>query len=230
MTLVEALAALPHFRLLDRSVVERIARGSRELTLEAGATLFREGEPCRAFFAVQAGAVKLYRATPDGREQVVHHLQPGQTFAEAALFHIGRFPASAAALETPTRVVEIGGETLLDLVRTDPRVAQAMIGSLCVRLLSLVERVEQLSLVNASSRLARYLLRLSATGPTERPVVDLPVAKKDLAAELAMTPETLSRCLRRWQDQGWIETDRSRLTLLAPGELSALAEGRSEGN
>lgn len=230
MTVQDTLAGLPHFRLLDREVLERIAVASHVRTLDGGTRIFTEGEPCHAFFAIRRGAVKLYRSTPDGREQVVHHLHEGQTFAEAALFHIGRFPASAVALETPTEIVEVGGEVLLELFRTDHRVARAMIGSLCVRLFSLVERVEELSLVQASSRLARYLLRLSATGPATRPVVELPIAKKDLAAHLAMTPETLSRLLRRWQDERWIELDRARVTLLAPGELSALADGEMRAN
>lgn len=225
MTLQETLAALPHFRLLEREVLERIALGSRVRALDSGARLFTEGEPCHAFFAIHRGSVKLFRSTPDGREQVVHHLHEGQTFAEAALFHLGRFPASAVAMETPTEIVEVGGETLLELFRTDHRVARAMIGSLCVRLFSLVERVEELSLVQASSRLARYLLRLPANGPATRPVVEIRMAKKDLAAHLAMTPETLSRLLRRWQDERWIELDRARVTLLAPGPLSTLADG-----
>lgn len=224
-TVLDSLAALPHFQLLERALLERIAAGSHARHLDAGTMLFHDGEPCRAFFAIQRGGVKLYRSTPDGHEQIVHNLGAGQTFAEAALLNLGRYPASAVATESPTEVIEIGGETFLRLLGEDPRVARAMVGSLCMRLVSLVERVEELSLVHAGSRLARYLLRQPGAGPSSRVKIELSLAKKELAAHLSMTPETLSRLLRRWQELGWIESERSSVTVLDAAQLSALGDG-----
>jgi CRP/FNR family transcriptional regulator, dissimilatory nitrate respiration regulator len=228
-SVLERLARLPHFRMLDRELLSRVAECARLVRHDAGEVLFRDGEPCRAFFAIETGAVKLYRATPEGREQVVHNLGPGHTFAEAALLNFGRFPASAVAMETPTELVEIGGERFLTLFRSENRLAAAMVGSLCMRLVSLVERVEELSLVHAGARLARYLLRQPGKGPLERMHVELAMAKKDLAAHLSMTPETLSRLLRRWQDEGWIESERSSVTILAAKKLQAFADGEETG-
>jgi len=227
-TLRETLASLAHFKLVAPEVLGRIAAASRTRTLEAGEILFREGEPCRAFFAVRAGRMKLYRATPDGREQVVHQLGPGQTFAEAALLAFGRFPVSGAAAESATEVVEIGGETFLALFRDDERLAAAMVASLSMRLLSLVERIEELSLVNAGSRLARFVVRQPATGPSTRPRVELELPKKDLAAQLSMTPETLSRLLRQWQEAGLVESERGAVVLLDPARLQRLADGEPD--
>ena len=225
----ETLSVLPHFRLLPADMLDRIAGCARSRSLRAGDVLFREGESCRGFFAIQAGAVKLYRSSPDGREQVVHNLREGQTFAEAALLSMGRYPAAAVATETPTELVEIAGEPFLRLFREDGRLASAMVGSLCMRLLSLVERVEELSLVHAGSRLARFLLRQPVSGASDRFAVDLPMPKKDLAAHLSMTPETLSRLLRRWQDRGWIASERSSVTIVDAGKLQAVADGEDAG-
>lgn len=226
--ILETLSDLPSFKLLERDLLARLATGSRALSLDAGEVLFREGEPCRAFFAIRAGRVKLYRATPDGREQVVHHLGAGQTFAEAALLNYGRYPASAVATETPTALVRIEGEPFLALFREDDRLAAAMVGSLSMRLLSLVERVEELSLVNAGSRLARYLLRQPGRGPADRLRIELTMAKRDLAAHLSMTPETVSRLLRKWQDLGLVDSERGSVTVLDPARLLALSDGEME--
>jgi hypothetical protein len=43
-----------------------------------------------------------------------------------------------------------------------------------------------------------------------------------------MTPETLSRLLRRWQDQGWIDSERASLTLLDAARLQAVADGEED--
>jgi CRP-like cAMP-binding protein len=224
-SVLQTLSALPHFRLLDAGLLERVADGSRLVRLQSGEILFHEGEPCRGFFAIRSGAVKLFRMTPEGREQVVHNLGAGQTFAEAALLNLGRYPAAAVATESPTELVEIAGEHFSRLFREDSRLAAAMVGSLSMRLLSLVERVEELSLANAGSRLARHLMRQPGKGPSDRVRVDLSMAKKDLAAHLSMTPETLSRLLRRWQDQGLIESERASVTVLDPVRLLAMADG-----
>ena len=58
------------------------------------------------------------------------------------------------------------------------------------------------------------------TGPATRPLVELPVAKKDLAARLAIAPETLSRVLRKWEQAGLVDAAQRTLALLDPGEAA----------
>lgn len=226
--ILETLSALPHFHLLEPDLRERLAALSRSRSLRAGEILFHEGEACRGFFAIRRGGIKLYRSTPDGREQVVHNFHGGQTFAEAALLNIGHYPVSAVATESPTELVEIAGEPFLRLLREDARLAPAMVGSLCMRLIALVERVEELSLIHAGSRLARWLLRQPSQAATRGFRIELVLPKKDLAAHLSMTAETLSRLLRRWQDEGLVESERGSLTILEPDRLTSLGEGDPE--
>lgn len=170
--LAPALRALPHFKTLPADLLAEIASASRVLHPGVGEILFHEGEPCRAFYAIQSGAVKLYHTEMDGHEQVVHSLRAGATFAEAALLSFGRFPVNAVVTEPSTELIEIGGGRLLELFRSDARLAPAMVGSLCMRLQSLVERVEELSLVQAGARLARWLLRQPSRG-TDEPTIEL---------------------------------------------------------
>jgi CRP/FNR family transcriptional regulator len=183
--------------------------------------------------------VKIYRLREDGREQVVQDVGPGRTFAEAALFHAGRYPAWAAALESPTVLVRLDGRRFLELFAGEPRLAASMVGSLCTWLHSMLERIETLSIVSAGARLAHHLLRLPAQdGAVEAQgdaagdraqghaplVVTLPVAKKDLASQLSITPETLSRLFARWRERGLVSVEGSRVTLLDVAALETLAD------
>ena len=68
------LRELPHFRSLPGDLVDAISGGCHLRTYETGALVFLEREPCRAFFAVRAGGVKLYRSQADGREQALSML------------------------------------------------------------------------------------------------------------------------------------------------------------
>ena len=223
-----ALEDLPHFRSLPRELLDALAAGARRIELRSAETIFTQGSVPTGFYAVESGSVRVYRISPDGREQVLHHLRAGQSFAEAALLSLGRYPAHAIATEDDTRVIEIGAVTFLRLFREDPRLSAAMVGSLCMWLLSLVERIEELQVASAPSRLARYLLRLPATGARDPLTVELPMAKKELAAHLAIAPETLSRLLRRWQDAGVVESHGRNVVLLDSRVLLAIADREGE--
>ncbi|MBI5432383.1 MAG: Crp/Fnr family transcriptional regulator [Planctomycetes bacterium] len=219
----EALRALPHFQALDSELFERVVACAELRSFERAETIFLHGDKARAFFVVRCGSVRVYRATPDGREQVVHHLRAGQSFAEPAVLSIGRYPVNAIALESPTELVAVDAR-FLELLKGEPRLSIAIVSSLSMRLLGLVERIEELSIASAPARLAHYLMKLPAQGTHEHLVVQLPLAKKDLAAHLAIAPETLSRLLRRWQDRGLIRSKGRTLDLLDTRILLAIAD------
>jgi CRP/FNR family transcriptional regulator len=220
----DLLARLPHFRGLPDALLDAVLATASTHELSTGDTLFREGDRCDGFFVVVQGRIKIYRLTPDGREQVVHDVGEGRTFAEAALFHHGRFPAWGAALESPTVILKLDGPRFLELFGSQPELAGSMVGSLCTWLHTLLDRIETLSIVSAGARLAHHLLRLPARDQGDHVVVTLELPKKDLASELSITPETLSRLFGRWRDRGWASVDGSEVTLRDLHALQALAD------
>jgi len=222
--LARDLAALPHFHDLAPELLERVAALCRAVELRAGDEVFHERQRCDGFYVVREGQVRIYKLTPDGREQVVHHIAAGHTFGEAALFHFGFFPASAAATVTPTRLIKVDGRRFLALLAENPALGGSMIGSLCGWLHTLLDRIEVLTLVSAGARLATYLLRRPAHDEGGRLAVELPLAKKDLAAELSITPETLSRLFAKWKARGLIDVEGRTVSLLDTRTLEALAD------
>lgn len=223
-TLASLIRALPIFAALDPKTLEVIASGSRLRKLAADESVIREGEPVRAFFAIVAGGVRVFRLSPDGKEQVLQRVRPGQTFAEAAVLSMKRYPANAVATEDGTELVEIGSETFLRLFDGDGRVAKAMVASLSTWLLRLVGKVEELTVLSAGARLARYLLGLPSTATPEGASIELPLAKRELAASLGITPETLSRLLRKWQDREVVRSEGSTIVVLDADVLMALGD------
>ena len=222
--IAQTLQRLPHFRSLNADTLAEIAKCCRVRTLQAGETIFREGQRVSAFYIVRSGGVRLYRISSSGREQALHHKGPNQSFAEAALFSFGFFPAYASATESPTELIEVQGKSFLELFRSSDTLAGAMVGSLCQHLSSLVERVDELTTLQAGARLASHLLRIPMEATDGHLRIELPMSKKDLAAHLSMTPETLSRLLRQWRDKGILESAGSTLRLLEVGALEALAD------
>ena len=219
----QVLRETPHFHNLGDTLIEAVAGLCTGVGASKGETIFLEGETCSAFYLVLEGRVKVFRVSPEGREQVLHDLKKGATFAEAALLNLGVYPASAMA-EEPTRLLRIDGPGFLRLFREHERLASAMVASLSHWLLDLVARVEELSVVSAGARLAHYLVRVPSRTENGVMVVELAMSKKELAAYLSITPETLSRMLRRWTDRGIVEVDRRKLKILDGRVLAAIAD------
>jgi CRP/FNR family transcriptional regulator len=204
----------------DRTRLRQIAAARR---VRRGQLLFHEGEPCAAMFIVAEGLVKVFKLAADGRERVLHVFRPGEALAEAALFGDAVYPASAQAL-SPGLLVALPRLPLLALLRDDPPMCFRILASLSVKLKVLTQRLETTAFQGVAARLAAYLL--AEQREQGRALLRLPLAKKDLAAYLAMSPETLSRLLAALRASGALVSRGRHVHLLDPSALEEVATGR----
>ncbi|PMY33256.1 transcription factor [Pseudomonas sp. GW456-L14] len=202
------------FEPLNEEQLDELMAASQLLSLDKSDPLFRQGEPAEAFYFVIAGAVKVYRLTPDGQEKVLEVIGPRQTFAEAMmLMDTPDYVACAEAIG-PTQLYRLSNDTYLRLLQSNSRLTFALLGKLCVRLHQRVNEIETLSLKNATHRVVRYLLtQLMQLQPVERRF-ELPMAKQLIAGHLAIQPETFSRIIRRLIDEKIISQDGRQIVIL----------------
>lgn len=193
----------PLFSTLNSAQIERLGRMSTSRSLEAGQMLFMEQDVCTGFFVLWEGAIQLTRASDTSSlHPTLAVVMPISTFAEAAMFGDEDFPATAMAIK-PSKVQHFPKRPFLAALREDPDLAMAMIQSQAVWLRRLTVKVQELTGTDSLERLKGWL-REQFSG---RDAFRLPIAKKSLAAQLGMTPETLSRSLRTLQDQGCLTVD-----------------------
>ena len=188
-------------------------------TLAKGAYLFHEGEPSRGCYLVQSGAVNVHRVNAAGKEQVIHIFRAGESFAEASLASPMGYPAHARVVESGT-VLLIPKAPILDLIGRRPDLALRMLGSMSTHLRVLVGMLDDLTLKDVETRLLNWLVKNGRTAPGG--VIRLPGTKRELAAELGTSSETLSRTLARLRDQKMIAVGTRAITVLAAPALAAL--------
>lgn len=179
-------------RLLDTTAVAR--------TFVGGTRIFDSGEPARGLYLIISGAVKIFKVSPKGTEQVMAVLGPHQTFAEAPVFLGGNYPASAETLE-PSELILVNREALLVLLSKDNEMALRMMAGMALKLRSLIGLVEDLTLRDARGRVARYLTGLGEEGQDS---LQLPVQQALLARMLGLTSETMSRTMKGLREEGAI--------------------------
>ncbi len=144
-------------RELDTAELHELAEIVIIRSLNKGEQLFWEGDKATGFFVLLRGRMRVFKASPEGKEFTIHQIDPGQMFAEAAIFSRGGFPANAAALIDST-VAFFPKDRFLDLIGRSPQISLKMIAGLAKFVREFNQHVENLSLKEVPARLAGFLL------------------------------------------------------------------------
>ena len=104
--------------------IEGITVGRRS---KKGDLIFSEGDDGKGFFLVAAGRVKVFKSSPNGKEQILHIIGPGEPFGEVPVFSGQQFPANAEAI-AESRLIFFPDPHLLTLLRQTP-----LLHSICLR-------------------------------------------------------------------------------------------------
>ena len=210
----------PFFSGLSEHDLDALVAIARIREHPRGELLFSEGEKADGFFVVLDGKVKVYKLSPDGKERILHIIQPGGTFAEAAIFGDGMYPAYAEPLQS-SKLFFLPKDGFLKLLMDNGRISINMIAGLSRFLRQFANQIEDLTFKDVPSRLARYLMELSKG---TRRVFDLPISKSQLASNLGTVSETLSRTLRKLSEDDLIKVDGKSFEILDFERLEELAE------
>lgn len=169
--------------------------------------LFQQGEATHSIYFLISGQLRLASFT---EEQIINYyfIQDGESFTETALFS-DTYLCTALA-DVPSRVAIIDKELFRQALRDYPDLANLYMNQLSHRLKIVKTLLELRSIRSARERLLQYLIRqiepLSRTLVLQRPL-------KDLATELGLSAEALSRTLSRLQEEGVITRRQRSITL-----------------
>lgn len=222
--LPEVLRKAPLFANLPPDDLRRVAEIASARRFGKKESVFREGERADGFFVVAEGRVKVFKLSADGKEQVLHLIGPGQSFAEATIFEGGTYPAHAEALES-CDLVFLPKRLFTDLLERNPRIALRMMASLSRWLKRMTDLVESIALRDVETRLVRYLSdELAARGVAiiDGTVYELDVSKNVLASRLGTVPETFSRTLKKLQEEGKIRVKGKQIRILKADPLFSI--------
>lgn len=224
-SLLERLREVFLFRNWTEDDLAALARLCRIERHRKGHLLFFQGQTADHLHILLRGRVQMYRTTLDGREVTLHVIGPGGLVGCAALFLDRSFPAHARIISADAELLVVQGPGFLKLLAERPDLSRKMIGVLSGRLSELADRLESRQADSALMRLAGWLLEHpSRSGEGMQRIVRLEGNKKSLAASLGMTPETLSRCLRRLTEQGLLDVRHKEIILRDPARLLGLVE------
>jgi CRP/FNR family transcriptional activator FtrB len=228
----ELVAGLPVFSGLGRQEFARLLQCSTVERYPPGTLLFHAGDHPDKLHIILSGTVEIF-SSGGGREWGVMLMNSGDLVMPAAVLFQERYATSARTLGSCRILVIDADRVRAEAAESAPfalRLSRAMAGQFRVA----VRQVLDLKSRNAAQRLASFLLKIVDT--SDCPAPELPMRKRNLAARIGMTPETLSRTLQILADNGLlvrgrqiIVRDREKITeFCGPDPYCPAAEDRLE--
>ncbi len=218
---VDFLKSTTYFTGLSPAELASISAHFYERNVARGEIIESEGENCGVIYFVASGVVKVFKTSPDGREQILRLVRPGETFCEAPV--LGNMPSLASAQALGPGVLYLISKADLEaVIQKFPRVAVNIIQSLSLRIRDLAALVEDLSFRNVISRIAKILLEYSGDGDTKPRLT-----QQDMAAMAGTAREVVGRSLKALEEAGSIKLDRHRIVIRdkrALGKVAGLSE------
>lgn len=212
----DALRSAPLFRELDDEAAAALRDSMDEVRVTRGQVLFREGDAGDRVYVVIEGKVKLGRTAPDGRENLLAVLGPGQMFGELSLFDPGPRSATATAV-TDSMLLGLGHEDLLPLLTGRPEVARGLLLQIAQRLRRSNEAMADLVFADVPGRVAKALLDLSqrfGTASRDGIRVSHDLTQEELAQLVGASRETVNKALADFVHRGWIRLEQRSVVLL----------------
>jgi len=210
------------FRDLPPPVLEHLGSYMKTRKVERGATIFSKGDPGTGLLGVLAGAVKVSVASADGKDIVLNVFHEGEIFGEIALLD-GRPRTADAIAMSECELAVIERRDFISFLNGNPDVTLKFIEILCARLRRTSEQVQDVTFLDLPTRLAKTLLRLTATEGASAPRRKVAITQREISQIIGRSRESTNKQLRQWAKRGWIKLERGGVSILSPDKLAAVA-------
>lgn len=191
---------VPLFNHLNDQQMDEILEMSIHKRIKKNEVLFNPGDRADTLYIIASGEIHLSTINENGKELLLEILSVGDFIGELNILSMSTYDVLAVA-KTETELCSIKFEDFQQLLMKYPQVSLYLVQELSQRL----NRSQQQSLINSTlsvqERVKNYLNQHNG---------QLLMSKKDLAAYLSTTPESISRILTQFEEEGYIEKISSR--------------------
>ncbi len=186
-------------------------------------TIVIQGDEGHGLYLIRSGKVKICAVDPEGSELIFTFLSDGDIIGEIALLD-GQPRSATAVAVTPTSTFYLPRREFLDFLKTSPRACLDIIASLCKTLRRLSTRLEEVSFLDVSGRVARNLISLSLKGASAQ---NCTISQEELGKVVGASRVMINKVLNSFCDLGYIALARKMITILNENELKRLGDFNS---
>jgi CRP/FNR family cyclic AMP-dependent transcriptional regulator len=214
------------FEPLSREEIEAIQWEHLNTTVERGEIFYTPMDLCETLFVLQKGRIRIYRATPEGRELTVAVVESGTVFGEMVLTGQRLRNAYAQAMEE-SEVSAMCRADVERLILDKPEVGLQLVHLLSDRLSTYETRMEDIALKEVPARLASLILLLiEREGVKTITGYKIPTryTHQQLGTMIGANREAVTRAFARLRELSAVQTKRRYIHVEKIEVLKAAAE------
>jgi CRP-like cAMP-binding protein len=219
---LSCLRRVPIFEGLTEQEMTKLYSMTQEKNYDKGECIFQAGEHSESLYVVNQGLIKLSQVSNGGKEQIFRFLFPGDFFGQFAMLQDKPHYANAEAVDASV-VYQIQKRHIKYLMESNPDMMYRFLIAVSEQLHQADEWMGAMNLLEVEHRLAKTLFFFYQKNYNTDCILDISVAKKELAAMIGITSGTLSRKLADLEDLNIIATRNRKIRILDPARLSELA-------
>nr|WP_295776920.1 Crp/Fnr family transcriptional regulator [Rhodoferax sp.] len=192
------------FSMLTPAQAEALAATVAKKRFKRGEILVEQGRKTDALFIVLTGRTRVLMTDNKGREVILATLQSGDYVGEMSL--IDNEPHSATVVaDQQVDVLVLGRDSFLRCLSENMEMAHSVMRVLVQRLRKASENISSLALVGVFGRVAKVLLDSAVQDADGTLLIRDKVSRQDLAKMVGASREMVSRVMKDFEEQGFIQ-------------------------
>jgi len=200
------------FETLSRSIKSLIDGLAPSHVYPATIELYRQGSHAEEVYFINRGLLKLVRMERDGHELIIDLRPEGWLLGTASVITKQQHPVTAITLSESV-VQRIPAEVFSGLLRTNTQFSLQVHQMQSHEAIDQIAHMGRISCLPAQERLADLLWELAhalqlTTASSGEVLLRLPLKHWELAQLIAVTPEYLSRMLKKMQRHGILRQNK----------------------
>ena len=187
------------FQNIDDETIKKIETFTTEHKVSKDNIVFYEGDEPKFLYLLVKGVIKLYKTSSSHKEVVLKYFHGNELIGEVANFEGIAYPATAKAY-SDVEVLKIDFEKLKEIIFSNPNMAFNIQTSLIKKIKNLENIISTNLVLDSKERVAKYIYSHSDDFFETKNI--------EIAEILGVSPETLSRILKFFKDNGTINVKK----------------------
>ena len=210
--MIEKLKQTPIFENLTIEEYDKLSSISTIKNYQKDNIIFYRGDKPKYLYLLLDGSVKIYTHNNKGNEVILKMLDETSLIAELASLEDINYPANCMAQKDST-LLAIKFDKFKEIFLNDAKFLLMFIKSLTKKIMYLESVIESNVKLDAKAKITKYIYE------NEEEFIKTSNAK--IARGLNITPETFSRIIKKFKDEGILVNESNKFSITNKDSLKA---------
>lgn len=219
LTTSDLLRRVPIFSGLTASQMSHLSETVVKQRFKRGELIIEQGKKSGALFIILSGRARVIMTDERAKEVILNTIGPGDYIGEMSLMD-GESHSASVKTEVQTDVLVLSHAEFLRCLSENQTIAVGIIKGLVQRLRKSSDKVSSLALMDVYGRVAKVLVDAAQPRGDQELVICDKMTRQDIAKMVGASREMVSRVMRDFEDQGFIQTQEDGCVVLKEQHLA----------